>query len=63
MPAVDEADMLQGFPRDWTAPADEVRRRKGSRWKLTGNAVTVGVSAWFGSRLRNPGEPILDGSP
>lgn len=63
VPAVEESDMLQGFPRDWTAPAEEVARRRGSRWKLTGNAVTVGVSAWLGSRLRNPGEPILDGSP
>jgi DNA (cytosine-5)-methyltransferase 1 len=63
VPAVEESDMLQGFPRGWTAPAEEVALRKGSRWKLTGNAVTVGVSTWLGSRLRNPGEPILDGSP
>ena len=63
LPDVDEADELQGFPRGWTRPAEAVAARKGTRWKLTGNAVTVGVSAWLGSRLQNPGEPILDGAP
>lgn len=63
VPAVEESDLLQGFPRDWTAAADDGTRRRGSRWKLTGNAVTVGVSDWLGSRLREPDDPILDGSP
>lgn len=63
LPTVDEADELQGFPRGWTAPGDDVPGRKGARWKLTGNAVTVGVSAWLGARLRDPGEPILKGAP
>lgn len=62
VPAIDESDVLQGFPRGWTEPAERVAKRKSSRWKLTGNAVTVGVSAWLGSRLRNPGDPILDGT-
>jgi DNA (cytosine-5)-methyltransferase 1 len=38
-----------------------VSKREGTRWKLVGNAVTVGVSNWIGHRLRNPGEPILEG--
>lgn len=63
LPSIDEAEQMQGFPAGWTAPADEMPGRKGPRWKLTGNAVTVGVSAWVGSRLTNPGEPILDGRP
>lgn len=62
LPNVDEADELQGFPRGWTAPGD-VPGCKSARWRLTGNAVTVGVSTWLGSRLRDPGEPILKGSP
>ena len=63
LPAVQEAEQMQGFPADWTAPADEAPGRKGPRWKLAGNAVTVGVSAWVGRRLRDPGDPILDGRP
>ena len=61
LPSIEEAERLQGFPTGWTEPADELEGRKGARWKLTGNAVTVGVSAWVGRRLREPGEPILDG--
>ncbi|UDY34529.1 DNA cytosine methyltransferase [Dermatobacter hominis] len=63
LPVVEEAEQMQGFPARWTEPADEGPGRKGPRWKLTGNAVTVGVSAWVGRRLRNPGDPILDGQP
>ncbi|QXC61725.1 DNA (cytosine-5-)-methyltransferase [Aquihabitans sp. G128] len=61
LPSVEEAEQMQGFPRGWTAPADDLEKSRGTRWKLTGNAVTVGVSSWVGSRLRNPGDPILDG--
>src|SRR5207302_2033405 len=62
VPAIEEAEELQGFPRDWTAPADTVSDRRGSRWKLVGNAVTVGVSEWIGQRLADPGEPFLEGA-
>ena len=62
LPSVEEAEVMQGFPVGWTDPADELPGRKGTRWKLTGNAVTVGVSGWVGRRLRSPGDPILDGS-
>jgi DNA (cytosine-5)-methyltransferase 1 len=60
---VEEAEQMQGFPAGWTSPADEGRGRKGPRWKLTGNAVTVGVSEWVGRRLQVPRDPILDGEP
>lgn len=62
-PRVHEAEELQGFPAGWTEPADSVSNRKGTRWKLVGNAVTVGVSRWVGERLVEPGEPSLDGYP
>lgn len=62
VPSVDDAERLQGFPRGWTVAAAEVERRKGTRWKLVGNAVTVGVSAWLGRRIRKPGEPFLEGA-
>lgn len=61
-PGIEEAEQLQGFPRGWTAPADSVSNRKGTRWKLVGNAVTVGVSEWLGRRILDPGEPILEGA-
>jgi DNA (cytosine-5)-methyltransferase 1 len=63
VPSVEEAEDLQGFPRGWTEPADGVSSRKGTRWKLVGNAVTVGVSRWIARRLRDPAEPMLDGHP
>ena len=62
LPAIEEAEELQGFPREWTEPADAVSKRKGNRWKLVGNAVTVGVSTWIGRRLADPGEPFLEGA-
>ncbi|MGW7628114.1 DNA cytosine methyltransferase [Streptomyces griseoincarnatus] len=53
-PRIEDAEELQGFPRDWTRAALEVAR-PGVRWKLVGNAVTVGVSEWVGRRLQDPG--------
>lgn len=47
-----DAERLQGFPVDWTAPADIVSgRRRTDRWKLVGNAVSVPVARWVGERL------------
>lgn len=59
-PDIDDAEALQGFPRGWTSPADAFSRRSGTRWKLIGNAVTVGVSRWVGERLVAPGLPMAD---
>jgi len=52
-PDLRDAERLQGFPEDWTLPAAEVARPT-LRWSLVGNAVTVPVAAWLGSRLRWP---------
>lgn len=57
-PTIEDAEALQGFDRGWTAAADEVSNRKGTRWKLVGNAVTTGVSRWVGERLVQPGGPL-----
>ncbi|MGW1996694.1 DNA cytosine methyltransferase [Embleya sp. NPDC001921] len=56
-PSITDAERLQGFPEGWTL-TDATADRKGGRdrWKLVGNAVTVGVSQWLGERLVNPGE-------
>lgn len=56
-PEIRDAERLQGFPADWTLPAvegDGVRR--GHRWKLVGNAVSVPVAKWVGRRLAKPGK-------
>lgn len=55
-PDLRDAERLQGFPTDWTSPAELVAgRRKGARWKLVGNAVSVPVARWVGERLRRAG--------
>lgn len=53
-PDIKDAERLQGFPRNWTRPAEAVARR-GARWKLVGNAVSVMAAAWIGRRLTRPG--------
>jgi len=53
-PDIRDAERLQGFPVDWTIPAEDVQR-SGHRWKLVGNAVTVDVAEWIGQRLAEPG--------
>jgi DNA (cytosine-5)-methyltransferase 1 len=55
-PDIRDAERLQGFPRDWTKPAERVAKR-GARWKLVGNAVSVPAAAWIGRRLVRPGKP------
>jgi DNA (cytosine-5)-methyltransferase 1 len=57
-PDIRDAERLQGFPSGWTKPAERVAK-KGSRWKLVGNAVSVPAAAWVGRRLAKPGS-ILD---
>lgn len=54
-PDVRDAERLQGFPENWTSPAEEVARAS-IRWSLVGNAVTVPVARWLGTRLARPGK-------
>jgi DNA (cytosine-5)-methyltransferase 1 len=62
MPTIENCEELQGFPRGWTSAADK-GGRNGPRWKLTGNAVTVGVATWIGERLASPGQMIASSAP
>lgn len=52
-PDIRDAERLQGFPEDWTEPAEAVSRSS-CRWSLVGNAVSVPVAQWFGSMLAKP---------
>ncbi len=54
-PDIRDAERLQGFESDWTLPALAAEGvRRGHRWKLVGNAVSVPVAEWIGMRLANP---------
>jgi DNA (cytosine-5)-methyltransferase 1 len=54
-PDIRDVERLQGFESDWTLPALEVDGvRRGHRWKLVGNAVSVPVAEWMGRRLADP---------
>lgn len=59
-PSIEDAEAMQGFDRGWTAVDQLSARRNGPRWKMVGNAVTVGVSRWVGSRLAEPGDPVAE---
>ena len=62
-PDLRDAERLQGFPANWTKPAEAVTK-KGGRWKLVGNAVSVPAAAWIGRRLAKPGRLLeFDVSP
>ena len=49
-PEIRDAERFQGFDPDWTLPALEIEGvRRGHRWKLVGNAVSVPVARWVAS--------------
>ncbi len=50
LPSIEDAEILQGFHRGWTAAADRVGEPS-ARWKLVGNAVTVPLARWVGERI------------
>ena len=50
LPTVEDGEALQGLPRGWSTPS-LVDDERDLRWKLVGNAVTVGIGEWVGQRL------------
>lgn len=50
-PSIEDAERLQGFPSGWTSAAAKLPRGERRRWVLVGNAVSVPVAEWIGSRL------------
>lgn len=63
-PDIRDAERLQGFPVNWTQPAEDAGRRS-YRWTLVGNAVSVPVARWIGRRLttQRPRQPDLPSRP
>lgn len=53
-PDIRDLERLQGFAADWTKPSEALAKR-GHRWKLVGNAVTVNTASWIGAKLARPG--------
>jgi DNA (cytosine-5)-methyltransferase 1 len=49
-PDIRDAERLQGFPANWTRPAN-LHGRPSYRWTLVGNSVSVPVARWIGRRL------------
>ncbi|WP_411677122.1 DNA cytosine methyltransferase [Caproicibacter sp.] len=49
-PDIRDAERFQGFPVDWTKPAEDIAKPS-ARWKLVGNAVTVNTVAWIASKI------------
>lgn len=58
-PSIEDAEELQGFPRGWTRAATD-GKRNAARWKLVGNAVTLGVGRWIADRVLQPGAMSCD---
>lgn len=52
-PDIRDAERFQGFPEDWTKPAEDVAKAS-ARWKLVGNAITVDVAAWIAQKIIVP---------
>lgn len=54
-PDIRDAERFQGFPEDWTKPAEDIAKPS-LRWKLVGNAVTVNTVAWIAQKIIHPQE-------
>lgn len=53
LPHIADAEEMQGFPRQWTNVCGD-RDFQRARWKLVGNAVTLGVGRWIAESILFP---------
>ena len=59
LPRIEDVEALQGLPRGWTSAA-AAEGEPDLRWKLVGNAVTVGVGSWVAQCiLDEPNDRVL----
>lgn len=54
IPSIQDAERLQGFEVNWTAPVIDSGFKNSLRWKLIGNAVNTQVSLWVAERIMKP---------
>src|SRR5262249_13949023 len=60
-PSITAVEQLQGFPTDWTRPAELTPRGERQRWKLVGNAVSTPVAAWLARSIQKPSGSVKAG--
>ncbi len=58
VPSLTAAERLQGFEAGWTTIGGDGSNPKPA-WRMVGNAVSVPVAKWIGSRVKSPGA-VLD---
>jgi DNA (cytosine-5)-methyltransferase 1 len=58
-PTIHATEQLQGFPIDWTLPAEQTMRGERQRWKLIGNAVSTPVAAWLARSMMTPSATMI----
>lgn len=54
VPAIEDAERLQGFTPGWTRGDDSEPRSERQRWRMVGNAVSVPMAKWIAERLSAP---------
>jgi DNA (cytosine-5)-methyltransferase 1 len=56
VPAIEDAERLQGFEAGWTRLDDVDKNAGRKRWRMVGNAVSVPMAKWIAERLTEPVE-------
>jgi DNA (cytosine-5)-methyltransferase 1 len=51
IPAIEDAERLQGFAAGWTRIDESDRHGDRQRWRMVGNAVSVPMAKWVAERL------------
>lgn len=59
VPSIGDAEEMQGFPRHWTNVCID-REFQRTRWKLVGNAVTLGVGRWIAENVLRPKGRLIE---
>ncbi|MEO7691188.1 MAG: DNA (cytosine-5-)-methyltransferase [Sphingomonas sp.] len=58
VPAIEDAERLQGFAAGWTDLLDLDPRAGRRRWRMVGNAVSVPMARWIADRLVAKANPF-----
>lgn len=63
VPAIEDAERLQGFTAGWTDVSDADPRGVRKRWRMVGNAVSVPMAKWIADRLSVSGAEFRADDP